>query len=107
MNPKIKTALFAMPPTAPELWVTKLKIKSRRFGLATRKPRGGMLGLAWLIFGLLVVGICIGLSFGSMFFFQSQMQKFADDLALTGACQLNDGNRIGQMNDLTARCRQL
>jgi hypothetical protein len=72
-----------------------------------RNSSGGMLGLAWLIFGILLVVICVGLSFGSMFFFQSMLQKFADDLALSGACRLNDGNRIGQMNDLTARCRQL
>ncbi len=63
--------------------------------------------LVILSFWLLAVAILGGLSFSSIFFFHSELQKLADDLALSGACQLNEGNRIGQMNHLITRCRQL
>jgi len=60
-----------------------------------------------LSFGLLLIVIAVGLCLSSFLFFQNELQKFADDLALSGACQLNMGDRIGQMNNLVSRCRQL
>jgi len=66
-----------------------------------------MMLLAVLGFGLLLIFITIGTSFSMVLFVQNQVQRLADQVALTGACQLNDGNRLGQMNNLIARCRQL
>jgi Flp pilus assembly protein TadG len=72
-----------------------------------RNPDGNMMLLAVLGFGLLLIFITIGTSFSMVLFVQNQVQRLADQVALTGACQLNDGNRLGQMNNLIARCRQL
>jgi len=73
----------------------------------TRKTRGNMMLMSLLGFGLLLLCITIGTSFSMVLFVQNQVQRLADQVALTGACQLNDGNRLGQMNNLIARCRQL
>jgi hypothetical protein len=72
-----------------------------------RKADGNMMLLALLGFGLLILFITLGTSFSMVLFVQNQVQRLADQVALTGACQLNDGNRLGQMNNLIARCRQL
>jgi hypothetical protein len=73
----------------------------------SRKPYGNMMLLSVLGFGLLLIFITIGTSFSMVLFVQNQVQRLADQVALTGACQLNDGNRLGQMNNLVARSRQL
>jgi hypothetical protein len=73
----------------------------------SRNSCGGMSLLVILSFWMVAMAILAGLSFSSIFFFQSELQKLADDLSLAGACQLNEGNRIGQMNHLITRCRQL
>jgi len=62
---------------------------------------------AILGFGLLAVFILIGATFSTVLFEQNQLQKFSDDIALAGAMQLNDADRLGQFNNLEARCRQL
>src|SRR5277367_6601362 len=72
-----------------------------------RNTDGNMMLLSVLGFGLLILFITIGTSFSMVLFVQNQVQRLADQVALTGACQLNDGNRLGQMNNLVARCRQL
>ncbi len=66
-----------------------------------------MILLSILGFGILVLAITLGTSFSMVLFVQNQVQHMADEVALTGALQLNDGNRIGQMNDMIARSRQL
>jgi len=72
-----------------------------------RKYGGSMLIFALAGFVMAILFIFVGLSFGSLFFVHSQVQKFADDIALAGASRLNDNDRLGQMNNLVARCRQL
>lgn len=66
-----------------------------------------MLLLSVLGFLILFAFISMGTSFAFILFMQNQLQKLADQVSLAGACQLNDGNRLGQMNDLVARARQL
>jgi hypothetical protein len=75
--------------------------------LRRRSVTGNMMLLSLLGFGLLLIFITIGTSFSMLLFVQNQVQRLADQVALTGACQLNDGNRLGQMNDLIGRSRQL
>jgi len=72
-----------------------------------RNTDGNMMLLSVLGFGLLILFITIGTSFSMVLFVQNQVQRLADQVALTGACQLNDGNRLGQMNNLIGRSRQL
>jgi hypothetical protein len=57
---------------------------------------------------LLMVGsLFVGYFFINVFFVQNLLQKFADTVALNAACALNDSDRLGQMNNLVARCREL
>src|SRR5271154_5887383 len=72
-----------------------------------RRNSGNMMLLSILGFILLFAFITMGTSFSMVLFLQSQVQKLADEVAMAGACQLNDGNRFGQMNDLVVRCREL
>jgi hypothetical protein len=58
-------------------------------------------------FALLALFILVGATFSTVLFEQNQLQKFADDIAMAGALQLNDADRLGQFNNLEARCRQL
>lgn len=46
-------------------------------------------------------------SIGALVLVQSAIQRALDDAALSGACQLNLGNQIGQMNNVIIRSRQL
>jgi hypothetical protein len=59
--------------------------------------------------GFVFVAICllIAYSFSGLYFVHNRLQTSADEIALTGAKKLNDRNRIGQMNNMIARCRQL
>jgi hypothetical protein len=45
--------------------------------------------------------------FANLLFVQNLLQRFCDNVALTAACALNESDRIGEMNNLVARCRQL
>ena len=56
---------------------------------------------------LLIAILVVSYMFVNLLFIQSQLQKCSDEIAVRGACQLNNLNRIGQVNNLVARCRQL
>jgi len=66
-----------------------------------------MLVLSLLALALLLACVLAGSSLVTVFLVQNQLQRLADQVALIGACQLNLDNRIGQMNNIVARCRQL
>lgn len=66
-----------------------------------------MLLFSLLGFVLVVIVLMVGASFINLLFVQNQVQKLTDEASLTGAIKLNEGNRVGQMNELVARCRQL
>jgi hypothetical protein len=51
--------------------------------------------------------LLIGWSFSGLYFAHNRLQTSADEIALTGAKKLNEKDRIGQMNSMIARCRQL
>ena len=53
------------------------------------------------------VALVVASSFGSLFFVHNRMQAAADELAIVGAQKLNELDRIGQMNNMIARSRQL
>jgi hypothetical protein len=74
---------------------------------ATRKQHGNMLWLSLLGFLTIIIGLMVGASFINLLFIQNQVQKLTDEATINGAVKLNDGNRIGQMNDLVSHCRQL
>lgn len=66
-----------------------------------------MLILVCVTMTLLALGLLVAASFAGVFFAQNRLQTSADEIALAGARKLNESNRLGQMNDLIARSRQL
>src|SRR5690242_3291116 len=72
-----------------------------------RDQYGNMLWLSLLGFLTVIIGLMVGASFINLLFVQNQVQKLTDEATINGAVKLNDGNRIGQMNELVSHCRQL
>lgn len=68
---------------------------------------GNLLVLICVAMTILAVGILVAASFAGLFFAHNRLQTSADEIALAGACKLNEFNRLGQMNDMIARSRQL
>jgi hypothetical protein len=56
---------------------------------------------------LIAALLTLGSSFGSLFFMYNRLQTSANEVALEGARALNQHDRIGQMNNMIGRCRQL
>ena len=72
-----------------------------------RHSAGSVLILAMIVIGLLAVSLLIGYSYGGLFFEHNRLQASANEMALAAARKLNDKDRIGQMNNMIARNRQL
>ena len=72
-----------------------------------RNQKGNMLIFVTLAMSFLTLGLIIAGSFSGVLFAQSRLQSSADEISLAGARKLNEFNRLGQMNDMVARCRQL
>ena len=86
------------------------KNKIRLNGSSNRRMRhsnGSVLVLAMVVIGLLAVSLLIGYSYGGLFFEHNRLQASANEMALAAARKLNDKDRIGQMNNMIARNRQL
>lgn len=66
-----------------------------------------MLILSGVFMTVLALALIICSSFGSLYFVHNRLQTTADELALEGARKLNEQDRIGQMNNMIARSRQL
>ena len=82
--------------------MTKSSIKRVR-----SNQTGSMLILVCVTMALLAAGLLIAASFAGVYFAHNRLQTSADEIALTGARKLNEFNRLGQMNDLIARSRQM
>lgn len=72
-----------------------------------RGSSGSVLVLACVMFSVLAIALLVGYSFGGLFFTQNRLQTSANEIALAGARKLNEYDRVGQMNNMTARSRQL
>lgn len=66
-----------------------------------------MLILVCVSMTVLAVLLLIAASFAGVYFAHNRLQTSADEIALAGARKLNEFNRLGQMNDMIARSRQL
>jgi len=73
----------------------------------TRNPRGNMLVLGCVVMALLSALVTLACSFGSVIFTYSRLEASASEIALEGARALNARDRVGQMNNMIGRCRQL
>lgn len=72
-----------------------------------RNSRGNMLIFTCFMLTAFVFILVIGGSFGSLFFMQNRLRASADEIALAGARTLNSMDRLGQMNNMICRSRQL
>lgn len=72
-----------------------------------RNRQGNMLILCSVFMSLLGVFVIIGCSFAGLFFVHNRLESSAGEIALAGAMALNANDRIGQMNNMVARSRQL
>jgi len=66
-----------------------------------------MLSLVVLTLGLIVAVGVIGIIFNSFLFQRTRTQYQVDALAMSVASTINAGNRVGQLNELEAHCREL
>lgn len=66
-----------------------------------------MLILGSVVMTLVGLGLLIGYSYGGLIFTHNRLQGSADEIALAGARKLNENDRVGQMNNMIARSRQL
>lgn len=73
----------------------------------TRSTRGNILVLVFICFSLVCLFVIAAFSFGGLFFVHNRLQSSAEEIALAGAAKLNVHDRLGQMNNMVARCRQL
>lgn len=69
--------------------------------------RGNILVFACFAVVIIAMLALVGYSFSGLYFEHNRLQASADEIALTGAKKLNDRDRIGQLNNMISRCRQL
>lgn len=72
-----------------------------------RKQTGNALILVCMSITLSAFLLVVAYSFAAVYFVHNRLQSSADEIALAGARKLNQYNRLGQMNDMIARSRQL
>lgn len=75
--------------------------------LPRRSQNGNMLILVSVFMAVAAIAVLLACSYGALFFEANRLQASADEIALAGARKLNENDRIGQMNNMVARCRQL
>ncbi len=66
-----------------------------------------MLVLGSVVLTIVGLGLLIGYSYGGLVFTHNRLQGSADEIALAGARKLNENDRVGQMNNMVARSRQM
>ncbi|MBY0548946.1 MAG: hypothetical protein K2W95_16865 [Candidatus Obscuribacterales bacterium] len=72
-----------------------------------RKEKGNMLVLSGMFLLAASIAVILAMSFAALMFTYNRLQTTADELAIEGARKLNEVDRIGQMNNMIARSRQL
>lgn len=72
-----------------------------------RHQRGNMLILCTVSFSFMSLLITVAMSIFGLYFMHNRLQASAEEIALAGARKLNEEDRLGQMNNMIARCRQL
>ncbi|MBS1957439.1 MAG: hypothetical protein JST89_24850 [Cyanobacteria bacterium SZAS-4] len=83
------------------------RIKRHQLNRAHRRQSGSMLTMTLLCVGLLLTVCMIGFAFYLLLSEQKRGQTEADKLALAIAKSMNEDDRIGQINNLVVRNREL
>ncbi len=81
--------------------------RSQKIQKSKRHQKGNMLIFTCFILTAFIFILVIGGSFGSLLFMQNRLRTSADEIALAGARKLNYMDRLGQMNNMICRSRQL
>jgi hypothetical protein len=68
---------------------------------------GNMLVVTSIFMALLAVFVIVGCSYAGLLFIHNRLESTAGEISLAGAMALNKNDRVGQMNNMIARCRQL
>jgi hypothetical protein len=84
-----------------------LKKTARTLSITRNRKRGSMLTMTALVIGIILAVCILGFGFYLLLAQQKKGQNQADNLTLTLAEQLNKDDKIGQMNNVVARCREL
>jgi hypothetical protein len=87
--------------------MNKEKTQASKKRRVNRTQTGNILVLSCVCFAVACAALIMGYSFASLFFVNNRLQAVADEIAIAGAKKLNDKDRIGQINNMVARCRQL
>jgi hypothetical protein len=72
-----------------------------------QRNRGNLLVMTAIVGGMLFLVLAFGLLVSAFFFAQKRVQQQADRMAVSIAKRLNEGDRIGQINNLVERSREL
>jgi hypothetical protein len=71
------------------------------------RSNGNILSLVSLAIGLIIAAVMLGLTFNNLMFSRTHAQSEVDVMAMTLAAQINEGNRVGQINELVEASREL
>jgi hypothetical protein len=82
-------------------------MRTTRRNYSGRNSEGNVLILACFSFMAVGLTLIMAYSFCGLYWIHNRLQTSADEISLAGAKKLNDRDRIGQMNNMVARCRQL
>ncbi len=72
-----------------------------------RREKGSLLTMTALLFGIVLLFCVVGFAFYTLLAQQKKGQATVDETTLNVVRLLNDGDHIGQMNNIVERCREL
>lgn len=74
---------------------------------AQRRDNGNVIILCCVTFAVVALALLIAYSFCGLYLVHNRLQGSVNEIALAGAKKLNEKDRLGQMNNMIVRCRQL
>lgn len=83
------------------------QMRKRKKDILRETERGNVLALTTIVFGILFLVLIVGLIVSVLFYSQKRVQNQSDRLALVMAEKLNEYDRIGEINNMVERAREL
>lgn len=78
-----------------------------KYRKTVKRNKGSIIFLTCIIFAMIALLLVVAYSFSGLYFVRNRLQSSANEIALAGAKKLNEKDRLGQMNNAIALCRQL
>jgi hypothetical protein len=82
-------------------------MKTSHYKKSSRGARGNLIVLCCVTFAVIALMLVVAYSLCGLYFVHNYLQGSANEIALAGAKKINEKDRLGQMNNMIARCRQL